>query len=70
MEEVIDADVQTLEEDYVIIVLDPIVYLTFNLDTKRNTMSITNQTIGLVSIFQTNIIKLIIDFITKAGLYY
>jgi hypothetical protein len=48
----------------------PVVYLISSLGTKRNTISITNQVIGLVNIFQTSAIKLIIDFVTKAGIYY
>jgi hypothetical protein len=47
-----------------------IVYPTSSPGTKRNTMSATNQVIGLASIFQTNAIKLIIDFVAKAGIYY
>jgi hypothetical protein len=67
--EVINADVQTLEEDHITVVLDPVVYLTFNPDTKRNTISATNQAIGLVGILQTNVIKLIISSVAKARLY-
>jgi hypothetical protein len=50
-------------------VLDPVVYLTFNPDTKRNIMSVINQAIGLVGIFQTNAIKPIIGSVARARLY-
>jgi hypothetical protein len=46
-----------------------VVYPTSSPGTKRNTTSATNQVIGLVGIFQTSAIRLIIDFITKAGIY-
>jgi hypothetical protein len=62
-------DIQTLEEDYTTIVQAPVVHLTSSPGTKRNTMSATNQVVGLVGILQTNAIKLIIDFVTKAGTY-
>jgi hypothetical protein len=68
--EVTNTNVQTLEEDYFTIVLDPIVYLIFNPDTKRNIISITNQAIGLVGILQTNAIKPIIGSVARAGLYF
>jgi hypothetical protein len=47
-----------------------VVYLTSSPGTKRNTMSTTNQVVGLAGTFQTNIIRPIIDFVTKAGIYY
>jgi hypothetical protein len=50
-------------------ILDPVVYLTFNPDTKRNTMSATNQAVSLVGTLQTNIIKPTIGSIARAGLY-
>jgi hypothetical protein len=67
--EVIDTDVQTLEEDHVTMVLDPVVYSTLNPDTKRNATSITNQVIGPAGTLQTNTIKPIIGSVAKAGPY-
>jgi hypothetical protein len=67
--EVIDADIQTLEEDYVTVVLDPVVHLTFNPDTKRNATSAINQTVGLAGTLQTNIMKPIIGSVARAGPY-
>jgi hypothetical protein len=46
------------------------VYLTSSPDTKRNTISTTNQVTSLVGIFQKSAIKPIIDFVAKAGTYY
>jgi hypothetical protein len=48
----------------------PVVYPTSSPGTKRNIMSVTNQVIGLAGILQTNAIRPIIDFVTKAGIYY
>jgi hypothetical protein len=51
MEEAIDMDIQTLEEDYITIVQAPIIYPTSSPGTKRNTTSITNQVVSLAGIF-------------------
>jgi hypothetical protein len=69
MEEAINIDVQTLEEDYIIMVQAPVVHPTSSPGTKRNTMSATNQVVGLAGILQTNIIRPTIDFVAKAGIY-
>jgi hypothetical protein len=47
----------------------PVIYPTSSPSTKRNTISATNQVVGLVSTFQTSVIKPIIDFVAKAGTY-
>jgi hypothetical protein len=47
-----------------------VVYPTSSPGIKKNTISATNQIISLAGIFQTNIIKPIIDFVAKAGTYY
>jgi hypothetical protein len=70
IEEAINMDIQTLEEDYTIVIQAPVVYLTSSPGTKRNTTSATNQVVGLAGIFQTNAIKLIIDFVIKTRIYY
>jgi hypothetical protein len=62
-------DVQTLEEDYTTIVQAPVVYPTSSPGTKRNTMSATNQVVGLAGTFQTSAIRPTIDFVAKAGIY-
>jgi hypothetical protein len=38
--------------------------------TKRNAMSATNQVVGLAGTLQTSVIKPIIDFVAKTGIYY
>jgi hypothetical protein len=45
------------------------VYPTSSPGTKRNAMFVTNQVVGLAGILQTNAIRPIIDFVTKAGIY-
>jgi hypothetical protein len=52
------------------VVQAPVVHPTSSPGTKRNAMSATNQVIGLAGIFQTSIIKPIIDFVAKARIYY
>jgi hypothetical protein len=47
-----------------------VVHPTSSPSTKRNIMFVTNQVVGLAGIFQTNTIRLIIDFVAKAGIYY
>jgi hypothetical protein len=47
-----------------------VVYPISSPGTKRNTISATNQVIGPAGIFQTSIIKPIIDFVAKTGIYY
>jgi hypothetical protein len=47
----------------------PVVHPTSSLSTKRNTMSATNQVVGLAGILQTSAIRPIIDFVAKAGTY-
>jgi hypothetical protein len=47
----------------------PVVYPTSSLGTKRNTISATNQVVGLAGIFQTSAIRPIIDFIAKTRIY-
>jgi hypothetical protein len=69
MEEATNIDIQTLEEDHVIAVQAPMVYLTSSPSTKRNAISITNQVVGPAGIFQTSTIKPTIDFVAKAGIY-
>jgi hypothetical protein len=51
------------------VVQAPVVHLTSSPGTKRNTMSITNQVVGLAGILQTSAIRPIIDFVAKAGTY-
>jgi hypothetical protein len=46
-----------------------VVHPTSSLGIKKNTISVINQVVGLVGIFQTSVIRLIIDFIAKAGIY-
>jgi hypothetical protein len=48
----------------------PVVHPTSSPGTKRNTISVTNQVVGLAGILQTSIIRLTIDFVAKAGIYY
>jgi hypothetical protein len=45
------------------------VHPTSSPGTKRNIISTTNQVIGLIGIFQTNIIRPIIDFVAKTRIY-
>jgi hypothetical protein len=51
------------------VVQAPIVHPTSSPGTKRNAISTTNQVIGLAGTFQTSVIKPIIDFVAKAGIY-
>jgi hypothetical protein len=69
IEEAIDVDIQTLEEDHATIVQAPVVYLTSSPGTKRNTTSATNKVVGPAGIFQTSAIRPTIDFVAKAGTY-
>jgi hypothetical protein len=48
----------------------PVVHPTSSPGTKRNAIFAINQVVGLVGTFQTSIIRLIIDFVAKAGIYY
>jgi hypothetical protein len=69
MEEAIDVDIQTLEEDHATMVQAPVVHPISSPGTKRNTTSVTNQVVGLAGIFQTSAIRPTIDFVIKAGTY-
>jgi hypothetical protein len=69
IEEAININIQTLEEDHATIVQALVVYPTSSPGTKRNTISVTNQVVDLAGTFQTNIIRPIIDFVAKAGTY-
>jgi hypothetical protein len=48
----------------------PVVHPTSSPGTKRNTISVTNQVVGLAGILQTSVIRLTIDFVAKAGIYH
>jgi hypothetical protein len=47
----------------------PVIHPTSSPGTKRNTMSATNQVVGLAGTFQTSAIKPTIDSVAKAGIY-
>jgi hypothetical protein len=70
IEEAIDINVQTLEEDHTTVVQAPVVHPTSSPGIKRNTTSIINQVVGLAGTLQTSAIRLTIDFVAKARTYY